>query len=260
MSKSIFLFDMDGTLTKPREKIERHVVKKIKQLSDYGDIGIVTGSDIDYIFQQCIDMFEIGGVHTDRVLLFPCNGTKKYKWAGSKFKKCYEADMVEDISQESFNYILQTILSYQLVICVQHNLPFTGTFFQYRGSMLNWCPIGRQAGSRERSDWVTLDNKNGIRKHFLNQLKEAIENKNYEVEVALGGSTSFDIFPKGWDKTYALTHLDEYEDIYFVGDKCQEDGNDKALYDLLHQDGNSFETNSPEKTIEIIDNLIKKII
>ena len=39
------------------------------------------------------------------------------------------------------------------------------------------------------------------------------------VEVKLGGSTSFDIFPKGWDKTYVMNHLDNYSHIYFVGDK-----------------------------------------
>lgn len=30
---------------------------------------------------------------------------------------------------------------------------------------------------------------------------------------------SFDVFPKGWDKTYSLRFLEEYETIHFFGDK-----------------------------------------
>jgi hypothetical protein len=37
----------------------------------------------------------------------------------------------------------------------------------------------------------------------------------------LGGQISFDVFPEGWDKRYALKHLekDHVSTIYFFGDK-----------------------------------------
>lgn len=36
-----------------------------------------------------------------------------------------------------------------------------------------------------------------------------------------GGQISFDVFPQGWDKTYALKHLEneQISTIYFFGDK-----------------------------------------
>ena len=260
MSKKIFLFDMDGTLTEPRKEIDFNMVRKLKKLSSLGDIGIVTGSDFEYVNQQCNFLFDLGGVDLNKLLLFPCNGTKKYVWEGSSFKKKHDADMIEKISKEAYHYILQTTLSYQLMICVQHKLPFTGTFFHYRGSMLNWCPIGRQADSASRSAWVSVDKEKKIREYFLHKLKEDFTSKKYNVEVALGGSTSFDIYPEGWDKTYVIDHLGDYEEIYFVGDKCRDGGNDKALYDILHEEGKSFETSGPEETLEIIDVLIEKNI
>ena len=38
----------------------------------------------------------------------------------------------------------------------------------------------------------------------------------------VGGQISFDVFPKGWDKTYCLaliTNLDKFKEVHFFGDK-----------------------------------------
>ena len=63
--------------------------------------------------------------------------------------------------------------------------------------------------------------------------------------MALGGSTSIDIFPKGWDKTYVLRHISD-EDIWFYGDRCQPGGNDFHLYSHPDVRKRSFEVRGPE--------------
>jgi len=75
------------------------------------------------------------------------------------------------------------------------------------------------------------------------------------LDVALGGSTSFDIYPSGWDKTYVINHLDDYEQIMFIGDKCDLGGNDHAIYTLLNNGSNSqsYSVHNPEDTIRVID-------
>lgn len=259
MSKPIFLFDMDGTLTPPRKKIERPVIQALSKLSEIGEIGIVTGSDYDYLMQQCIEMFGTSGVPYSKTLLFPCNGTKYYKWGpDKKFILESESDMIEEIGREKYNYVIQTLLSFQVMISVAHNLPYTGTFFQYRGSMLNWCPIGRSAGDSERAAWVEADLEKGIRDHFLKQTLDLFKDKSISASAALGGSTSIDIYPEGWDKTFCLNHLDSYDNIYFVGDKCDPTGNDYPLYSFLESTGKSFVTSSPEETVAIIRDIILK--
>jgi phosphomannomutase len=47
-----------------------------------------------------------------------------------------------------------------------------------------------------------------------------------------GGQISFDVFPKGWDKTYCLQHLekDKFEEIHFFGDKTDPGGNDHQIF------------------------------
>ena len=71
---------MDGTLTEPRKKIDSKTIFSLRNLFQYFDIGIVTGSDLEYIRQQLDLMFDVGGISLDKISLFPCNGTKYYKW------------------------------------------------------------------------------------------------------------------------------------------------------------------------------------
>ena len=258
MKKHICLFDMDGTLTEPRKKIKKDMVQSLRRLSNFMDIGIVTGSDFDYVKQQCFDMFDVGGVDPARVKMFPCNGTKEYQWKNTRYELVSSADMISTIGQEKYSKILKALLSNQLIISIAHDLPYTGTFFQYRGSLLNWCPIGRSAGDEERAAWVSVDEANGVREHWIENLKNMFVDYDVNVTVALGGSTSFDIYPNGWDKTYVLRHLEKYNNVYFVGDRCQEGGNDKALYDVLKKSNTSFETHTPDQTIQIIDSIIEE--
>ena len=38
---------------------------------------------------------------------------------------------------------------------------------------------------------------------------------------SIGGQISFDVFPQGWDKTFALQYVSEFEEIHFFGDKVR---------------------------------------
>ena len=76
--------------------------------------------------------------------------------------------------------------------------------------------------------------------------------------VKLGGNTSFDIYPRGWDKTYALKHFKNYE-CWFVGDRCEQGGNDAELYNYLAKDNKAFKTDGPEDTVKIIQRQILSV-
>ena len=50
MNRNVVLFDMDGTLTEPRKKFDPEILSSsLQELSKHADIGIVTGSDYDYL-------------------------------------------------------------------------------------------------------------------------------------------------------------------------------------------------------------------
>ena len=44
---------------------------------------------------------------------------------------------------------------------------------------------------------------------------------DYPLTYSIGGQISFDVFPNGWDKTYALGRVadEQFDEIHFFGDK-----------------------------------------
>ena len=59
----------------------------------------------------------------------------------------------------------------------------------------------------------------GVRAAFVKVLQEKFA--DLSLTFSIGGQISFDVFPTGWDKTYALRHVEDeqFEEIHFFGDK-----------------------------------------
>jgi len=249
------LFDMDGTLTVERSRMAINMVHELAALSKIAKIGIVTGSDMKYIREQCGPLWDtISGLNVDNVFIMPCNGTKMYEYTGSRYEKTYEVSMEEKMGVERYGRIIHKLLENQIRLrytLYGKRFPLTGNFIDCRGSMINWCPIGRNATKEQRKIWQDLDLKYNIREDALsNNFRDpAFEG----IEIKLGGSTSFDIFPTGWDKTYALKHVDPKQ-CYFLGDRCHGPGNDRQIYEEIQKVGlGAYSVSSPDETIKILE-------
>ena len=70
--------------------------------------------------------------------------------------------------------------------------------------MLNVSPIGRNCSYEERVEFNEYDAKHRIREKMVAALQEKFGSWN--LCFAIGGMISMDVFPQGWDKTYALRH------------------------------------------------------
>ena len=69
----------------------------------------------------------------------------------------------------------------------------TGNFINYRGSTINWCPIGRQANEEDRAEWCRMDESQSIRNNWLPIARQGLDNANLEhVIIKLGGDTSLE--------------------------------------------------------------------
>ncbi len=124
--------------------------------------------------------------------------------------------------------------------------------------MLNWCPIGRLAKDSQRQEWINIDTQFDIRKKYLKNLKSFFNKEKIDCTVSLGGSTSLDIYPSGWDKTYCLDHF-KNTNCWFVGDKCTGEGNDRTIFEAIGEYNRSFSTRGPQNTCQIIDLIIQNI-
>ena len=172
--KKLYLFDMDGTLTPARRNIEKSTIdillKTLLDSKSENHISIVTGSDLNYLVEQCGELFSrISSLDNDikqRVKLFPCNGTKQYHFAedGISYKLIKNLDIKEKIGKENYNYLVRLIFQIQLRALGMNgligNIPVTGNFISYRGSMINWCPIGRDSSPELRETFISFDKIN----------------------------------------------------------------------------------------------------
>tara|TARA_Y100000034_G_scaffold53996_1_gene66203 strand:- start:2984 stop:3784 length:801 start_codon:yes stop_codon:yes gene_type:complete len=263
-NNTLVLFDVDGTLTDARQPITMPVIVALRELCRSAEIGFLTGSGMDYIKEQLWPAFN-DLIIRENCHILPCNGTEYAVPIGVEtlgFQSLYKASMSEYMGEKKFYRLMKILCTLQAkMVEEEYNIPLAGNMFQNRVSMINWCPIGRNGNSVERSQFKALDKLYGIRKKYINILKDFCREEELEVVIKLGGDTSFDIYPPGWDKTYALRHFDQNQwDFWFIGDRCSPEGNDFEIFNLLKPKGRAFETGSPEETVEIIDfHILKEI-
>ncbi len=256
MKETLVLFDVDGTLTEARRPIQKRMMRALRELARHAEIGFVTGSGVEYIKEQLWPVLNDPIVRNNCHLL-PCNGTEYIIPHGDEeiiFQTLSTTSMSKRIGKKHFNMLMKMICTFQSDLVNEYDIPLSGHFVQNRSSMINWCPIGRNANQESRDEFKALDKLHKIRNKFIKELKFFAIHEGIELTIKLGGNTSFDIYPTGWDKTYALTHFDESKwDFWFVGDRCGIDGNDFEIFSALKTKDRAFETSGPPETIEIID-------
>jgi phosphomannomutase len=261
----IVLFDIDGTVTEARRTVTKKMINILRELSYITEIAFVTGSSLEYAKEQLWPLLANEEIRINCHIL-PCNGTEYYipdpDSLGS-FLTIYEASMENTIGFEKFQKLMKILINLQAeLVNSDYDISFSGHFIQNRGSMINWSPIGRNANTGERSQFKAMDKIYGIRRQFLEELKHCLNKEGLsDIVVKFGGDTSFDIYPEGWDKTFALKHFpNDLWNHYFIGDRCHPDGNDFEIFNLLNKERRAWETSCPDETIEIIEiNLMKAL-
>ncbi|XP_045476984.1 phosphomannomutase 2 [Harmonia axyridis] len=234
------LFDVDGTLTKPRnvisEDMEYFLLNKIRPLCK---IGLVGGSDFKKISEQ---------MNGDDVIhkydyVFPENGLVSYKNGQEICRQSIQKFMGEEILQKFINFALKYLSTITLPVK-------RGTFVEFRNGMLNISPIGRSCSQSERDDFEQYDKVHDIRMNMIEALK--LEFPDIGLKYSIGGQISFDVFPIGWDKTYCLKHLENegFGEIHFFGDKTHPGGNDFEIFSDSRTIGHRV--SNPENTKEIL--------
>lgn len=236
--KPILLFDVDGTLTVPMQSIKNDMIQCLKLLKNKYTLAIVGGSDICKIKKQlgnAINLFDY---------VFSQNGLEYYK----------NDILIESTSISKFfgEENLQKIINIVLLCLCDINIPIKrGTFIEYRTGMLNISPIGRNCSQVDRDEFEKYDNKYKIRETLISILQSELS--EYDLQFSVGGQISFDIFPKGWDKTYCLKYLKDYDKIYFFGDKCYPGGNDYEIFESNKT--TSYSVNNYKETIKFLQEL-----
>jgi len=254
--KKLVLFNVDDTLTPARQQAEPGMTQLLRDLKKKVAIGFVGGSDLDKIKWQ----LEVDGLDAinDFDFGFAENGLTAYRMG----KKLSSQSFIEHLGEENYKYLVNFILKY----LSEMDIPIKrGTFVEYRNGMINVSPIGRNASKTERDQFEIDDRKGHFRETFVKALRQDAKLAKYNLTYSIGGQISFDVFPTGWDKTYALRHVENegFEEIHFFGDKTSVGGNDHEIYEAIKEkyghpdehEGPAHAVKSPADTIRICKKL-----
>ncbi|KAI5894980.1 eukaryotic phosphomannomutase [Schizophyllum commune H4-8] len=242
--KKLVLFDVDGTLTPARQGISPEMLEVLRDVRKKVVIGFVGGSDLVKITEQ----LQVPGIDvlSEWDYGFAENGLTAYKQG----KQLASQSFIKWLGEEKYKPLVNFILHYLADL----DIPIKrGTFVEFRNGMINVSPIGRNATVQERHDFEKYDKEHGVRAAFVNALREKFA--DLSLTFSIGGQISFDVFPTGWDKTYALRHVEDeqFEEIHFFGDKTYKGGNDHEIYEDPRTIGHSV--TSPADTIRILKEL-----
>jgi len=261
MKKSVFLFDLDGTLCESRKPVTAELISLLNKINENYEIGILTGSDLDFLKEQCNDLFK-SICYNQKVYAMACNGTKSFLVSLNQ-DSCIEYSLIkqenlrERIGEEKFKIVMRELIYEQTESMIDYDFPLTGNFVTYRGSTINWCPVGRCANDEDREQFKKEDEEKNIRKNHIKNIKKAFKDNNVTgLVVNVAGDTSFDIYPQGWDKTYVMQFFENY-DIYFWGDRMTEGGNDYTMH--MRNDVNSFPVDNPDETFKSVKKVLEKL-
>ena len=214
----IALFDVDGTLTSPRDRITPIMSSFLQSPPHNITIGIVGGSDLLKQKEQLGD--NVLELYTWN---FSQNGLVAYK--NGELIACQSLNI--HLGEAAIKRIINWTLQYLSKI----DIPIKrGTFIEYRTGMLNISPIGRNCSREERDEFERYDAVHLVRETMVKAMKD--EFKDLDMTFSIGGQISFDVFPKGWDKTYCLKFLEkDFDVIHFFGDKTSFGGNDYEIFE-----------------------------
>jgi phosphomannomutase len=234
-SRVLALFDVDGTLTPARKQVSAETRAFMAELRKEVTVGVVGGSDFvkqkEQLGESVLEDFDYS---------FSENGLVAYK-QGELIGK---GSIQEHMGEENLKRLLNWTLKYMSEV----DIPMKrGTFIEFRTGMLNISPIGRNCSHEERNEFEKYDLQHNIRRDMVAAMRK--EFAAMDLTFSIGGQISFDVFPRGWDKTYCLQFVaKDFDEIHFFGDKTFEGGNDHEIFS--HPDVVGHTVTSPEDTVE----------
>ncbi len=230
--KTIYIFDVDGTLTPSRRKMTPEFEKFFSKWAENNTFYLVSGSDLDKMKEQVPE-----NILTLADGLFTCGGNQLWQegsvqqWP-TDWKLIYENKF--DIPDDLLKYLEDTLDENEYPVKA-------GNHIEDRGSMVNFSIVGRKCTLQERKDYFEYDKLTGEREI----ISEHINSNWVNLSAVIGGQISIDIAKKGFDKSQVIFEIMHRNDLkenknrfIFIGDRTMEGGNDYPLAKVMNEMGN----------------------
>lgn len=232
--KKVFIFDVDGTLTLPRQTIESDFQLVFEEFINNHVVFLASGSDFEKIKQQ----IPIKLIY-DCMGVFSCMGNEL--WVNDHIIYRKKLNLPPDVVLWLYEQLSNT--KYSRHKLGSHN-------FEYRTGMLNFSIVGRDISQDQREDYYQWDLVSGERRAICDKFNDLF--RKYELEACIGGRISIDIQGKGRDKGQIYDYLSMYDHKTFFGDQCMPGGNDHSLYTKCES---KFAVENYKQTMSILQDI-----
>jgi phosphomannomutase len=200
-----YVFDVDGTLTPSRERIDPDFEKFFLGFCRKHTVYLVTGSDYKKTEDQLGPelCYTVEGIYN-------CSGNFIIK----RNVVVYQSDfkLTEQEREALENEAMISGFSVR-----------TGNHIEERIGTVNFSIVGRNANKVQRHQYIEWDNATNERQMICQRLNSMFS----RLECVVGGETGIDIFLKGKDKSQVAEHVRPFT---FFGDRCEVGGNDHSIY------------------------------
>ena len=203
-----YIFDVDGTLTPSRKKIEPEFAEFFQEFIKNNHVSLVTGSDRE----KTIEQLGLDICYTAK-RVYNCSGSDVYEKDKNVYRDSWELPKeVERFLEDELAYSCFPIRN--------------GMHIETRPGGVNFSILGRgKDTSHGREEYIKWDKERLERVDIADRLK----NQFPDLEVQVGGQTGLDLAPKGRNKSQILRDFDKTDDLHFFGDMMQEGQNDWPL-------------------------------
>ena len=225
-----FIFDVDGTLTPSRGKIDSDFLQFMLYFAGTNNTYLVTGSDREKTLEQIgYDLYNsCKGVYN-------CSGSDVYEGDKNVYRDDWE--LPEDVEK-----FLQDELDYS-------QFPIrNGLHIESRPGGVNFSILGRGEGEG-RDEYVKWDKRTNERRDIAARLKNQFPN----LEVQIGGQTGLDLAAEGRNKSQILRDFQWYHELHFFGDMMEEGENDYPLaFSVDKRGGHNYPVKDYKETWRVL--------
>ncbi len=234
---SVYIFDMDGTLTPPRKPMTDFFAKKFEIWLKQNEAYIATGSDYSKVKEQLLSsvISLFSGIY--------CSMGNEL-WLNDKPIYQKEIELEQNLLDDLNNFRINTKYPYELF----------QNFLEKRIGMLNFSILGRDCPYDARIKYAEWDAEHKERK----TIQEYLTSKYSQYNFLLGGTISIDIVKKSCGKEQIAEDLrlkNPNSRLVFFGDRTFKGGNDYELAYKLSQMENTktVQVDSPEELLKILE-------
>lgn len=210
----LIVFDLDGTLTQHKEKLGPDTRKLLDRLSEKYSLLMAGAGQTRRIFQQ------MDG--------YPIDIIGNYGLQFAKYEEAIKESVI--VRDERFDCDRPSIEERATYLRKKYG------YTAYAGDSVEYHPSGcvtlALLGTKAlQADKLSFDPDRAKRRMMYTEVQELFP----EYNVFIGGSSSFDMAPKPYNKYYALDlycreRKMNHEEVVFVGDDYGPGGNDESVY------------------------------